>query len=82
MITTEMTTAKRVFLSMVPSLDPSFQGTGSYPPAWKGWHRRSLRAARYDPLKKPCFTRASFAYCEQLGTYRQDEGSPGEMTCW
>jgi hypothetical protein len=64
MITTEMTTAKRVFLS----IEPSFQGTGSYPPAWKGWHRRILRAARYDPLKKPCFIRASLAYWEQLGT--------------
>jgi hypothetical protein len=32
MITTEITTARIVFLSIIPSS----QGTGSYPPAWKG----------------------------------------------
>ena len=35
------------------------QGTGSIPPSWNGWHRRSLFAPRNEPFQKPWLRMAS-----------------------
>jgi hypothetical protein len=34
------------------------------------------------PLKRPCFSIATRAYCEQLGVNLQEGGSIGEMNLW
>ena len=35
------------------------QGTGSCPPADQGWQLKIRLMARYPPLNKPCFCKAS-----------------------
>ena len=45
----------------------SIQGTGSYPPGRKGWHRRIRVTVRCMPLKTPCRSNASIAYAEHVG---------------
>jgi len=35
------------------------QGTGSYPLLPQGWHFSMRRMPRYNPLKTPCFFKAS-----------------------
>ena len=44
-------------------------GTGSYPPFEKGLHLNILKIAKRLPLTTPCFSNASMAYSEQVGTY-------------
>jgi hypothetical protein len=34
------------------------------------------------PLKRPCFSIATNAYCEQLGVNLQEGGSSGETNLW
>ncbi len=53
--------------------------TGSYPPGWKGWQRRSLRSPIQPPRRAPYRSTASSVYSEQVGTKRHAGGSKGEM---
>ena len=55
-------------------------GTGSTPARAKGWQRNSREAASRPPRTTPWHSTASIAYCEQVGTKRQECGSMGEMT--
>jgi hypothetical protein len=55
------------------------QGTGSYPPGLKGWHRRIRLTVSHKPFKKPCLKNASAEYSEQLGVKRQAGGSMGDI---
>lgn len=57
-------------------------GTGSYPLPPQGWQRASRRSVSHDPLRGPYLRRASTAYCEQVGTKRQEGGVKGEMQYW
>ena len=55
-------------------------GTGSYPPREKGLHRTRRHSARREPTAIPHSRTASSAYCEQVGSKRQDgAGLRGEM---
>jgi len=54
--------------------------TGSYPPAQNGWQRSNRQIASPVPRTAPCFSIASRAYSEQVGTKRQDGGNHGEIT--
>ena len=56
-----------------------YQGTGSYPPGLKGWHRRTRLTVSHKPFKKPCLENASTEYSEQVGVKRQAGGSRGEI---
>ena len=53
--------------------------TGSYPPLLKGLHRSMRQIVIKEPRKAPYFAIASMPYCEQVGRYLQDGGSPGEI---
>ena len=53
-------------------------GTGSYPPRLKGWQRLMRLMAIQPPFRRPYFSTASYAYCEQEGTKRQVGGKARE----
>lgn len=57
-------------------------GTGSYPPAQRGWQRNSRHAARTKPLIGPCISRACLVYSEHVGRKRQLGGKSGEISIW
>ncbi|HXF43569.1 MAG TPA: hypothetical protein VNK26_07495 [Pyrinomonadaceae bacterium] len=42
-------------------------------------HLNNLQAARYDPYNAPCFSIASAAYCEHVGSNLQAGGKNGEI---
>ena len=46
-------------------------GTGSYPFAPNGWHRKIRQTPSNRPLAAPCTRKASIMYAEQLGVKRQ-----------
>jgi hypothetical protein len=53
-------------------------GAGSTMGSAHGWQRKIRFNAKYDPRKGPCMFNASFAYCEQLGKWRQFAPNNGD----
>ena len=58
------------------------QGTGSKPPAFRGWQRRMRLTASQLPPIAPCFRIAPFAYSEHEGVKRHDGRNKGAKTSW
>ena len=48
----------------------------------KGWHRRIRPPAKANPVSTPYFLRASMAYWEQVGVYRQAGANSTEKVRW
>ena len=57
-------------------------GTGSTPPAWKGWHRSILLIESHTPLPGPYRATASYAYTEQVGWNRHPGPNSGDIPNW
>ena len=60
----------------------SGMGTGSSPCPPQGWQRQTRFRASQLPLAGPCSCRASMAYSEQLGQYRQVGGKTVLQVRW
>ena len=58
---------------------PVGQGTGSYPPEWKGWQRNRRAPPIRKPRSTPYFSTAWYVYSEHVGVYRQLGGNAGEI---